>query len=55
VGARIGASERRRLERGEAGDRGTSTTPGSNTPGVVDHHRGVVTGDAKVDAEQTNR
>jgi hypothetical protein len=55
MSARIGAGERGRLQRAQAGDRGTGTTSGANTPGVVDHHGGVVAGDAKVDAEQANR
>jgi hypothetical protein len=55
VGAWVGGGQRGRLQRREAGDRGASTTTGANTAGVVDHHGGVVAGDAKVDAEQTNR
>jgi len=55
VGAWVGGGERGRLERGEAGDRGAGAASGANTPGVVDHHGGVVAGDAKVDAEQTSR
>jgi hypothetical protein len=55
TGARVGAVERGRLEHGQAGHRGAGTTTGANPPGVVDHHRGVVAGDAQVDPEQTNR
>jgi hypothetical protein len=55
MSARLGASERRHLERGKAGDRGAGAASGANTSGVVDHHGGVVAGDAKVDAEQASR
>jgi hypothetical protein len=55
VGARLSSSQRSHLDRSEAGDCGTSTASGANPASVVDHHGGVVAGDAKVDAEQTNR
>jgi hypothetical protein len=50
AGAWVGA-----LERGQARDRGAGAAAGVNPAGVVDHHGGVVAGDAKVDPEQTNR
>jgi hypothetical protein len=55
MSARIGGGQRGRLQRAQAGDRGAGAASGATAPGVVDHHRGVVAGDAKVDAEQTNR
>jgi hypothetical protein len=55
VGAGVGRLERGHLQRGETGDRGADATSGADTAGVVDHHGGVGTGDAKIDAEQANR
>ena len=53
LGAQLGGGERGRLQRGQAGDGGAGTTAGADAAGVVDHHRGVVAGDAKVNPEQT--
>jgi hypothetical protein len=55
VSVRVGRLERGHLQRGETGDRGAGATSGADTAGVVDHHGGVGTGDAKIDAEQANR
>jgi hypothetical protein len=55
LGTRLGAAERGRLQRGQAGHRGADATAGADAAGVVDHHGGVVAGDAKVDPEQANR
>jgi hypothetical protein len=55
LGAQLSAVERGRLQRGQAGHRGAGATAGTDAAGVVDHHGGVVAGDAKVDPEQTNR
>jgi hypothetical protein len=55
LGARVGGSKRGRLQRSQAGHRGAGTTAGADAAGVVDHHGGVVAGDAKVDPEQANR